>query len=208
MFLELLIAGQLQTSELVPPVKEQIQTVIIKNQIDYQPELPEPEPEIQPELAPKPEPKPKLTLKQKIKTNHYKCDTNTEYIRADNANCIPKTIRTRTQPQVRPTPSYGGPNSYSYGYCTWFVKNSLSWVPNGWGSAYSWDNNARASGHTVSSVPIVGAVAQSDAINHVGVVSKVYDNGTFLIRDMNWSGLGIETYRIEAIWEYQYIYPQ
>lgn len=79
-------------------------------------------------------------------------------------------------------------NSYSYGYCTWYVATQLN-VPNGWHWAYNWDNAARASGYTVSSVPRVGSVAQTDRYRggHVAVVTAI-SGSKVQIRDMNWVG--------------------
>lgn len=71
------------------------------------------------------------------------------------------------------TPVYGF-NGYDYGWCTWYVAQKVS-VPANWGNANTWDNYAAASGWTVSSVPVPGAVAQTDAggWGHVGVVEAV-----------------------------------
>lgn len=83
-------------------------------------------------------------------------------------------------------PSYGG-NGYDYGWCTWGVANKIS-VPNNWGNANTWDNFAARSGWTVSNVPIVGAVGQSDRgwAGHVGVVTEVSPDGSQIkYLDMN-----------------------
>lgn len=91
---------------------------------------------------------------------------------------------------------YGG-NGYSYGYCTWYAANRVA-VPNNWGNANTWDNYARSSGWTVSSVPKPGAVAQTDAMSwwgHVAVVEEVSADGTQMrYSDMNglagWNRVG------------------
>jgi surface antigen len=80
-----------------------------------------------------------------------------------------------------------GYNGYDYGYCTWYVANRLS-VPANWGNANTWDNLAPLSGWTVSKIPRVGAVAQSNAggEGHVGVVEAVSDDGSMIkYSDMN-----------------------
>lgn len=82
---------------------------------------------------------------------------------------------------------YGG-NSYTRGYCTWYAASRIG-VPNNWGNANTWDNYARSSGWTVSSVPVVGAVAQTDRMSwwgHVAVVEEISQDGTQIrYSDMN-----------------------
>jgi surface antigen len=80
-----------------------------------------------------------------------------------------------------------GFNGYDYGYCTWYVANRIS-VPSNWGNANTWDNFAPSSGWTVSQVPRVGAIAQSNAggEGHVGIVEAVSPDGTMIkYSDMN-----------------------
>lgn len=84
------------------------------------------------------------------------------------------------------SPSYGY-NGYDYGYCTWYVANRVA-VPANWGNANTWDNYAAMSGWTVSSVPVVGAIGQSDAGSqgHVAVVEAVSPDGSMIkYSDMN-----------------------
>lgn len=72
------------------------------------------------------------------------------------------------------TAIYGGYNGYDRGWCTWYVANKVA-VPTNWGNANTWDNRARLSGWTVSSVPIKGAIAQTDrgSEGHVAYVEDV-----------------------------------
>ena len=85
------------------------------------------------------------------------------------------------------TASYGG-NGYAYGFCTWYVASRVA-VPSNWGNANTWDDYARLSGWTVSSVPIAGAIAQSDTMSylgHVAYVEAVSADGTQIkYSDMN-----------------------
>jgi len=84
------------------------------------------------------------------------------------------------------TPMYGN-NAYDFGYCTWYVAGRIA-VPSNWGNANTWDNGAMSSGWTVSSVPRVGAIGQTDrgAEGHVGVVEAVSADGTMIkYADMN-----------------------
>jgi N-acetylmuramoyl-L-alanine amidase len=69
------------------------------------------------------------------------------------------------------TAAYGG-NGYSYGWCTWYVASRVS-MPSNWGNANTWDDYARVSGWTVSSRPIVGAIAQTDGLSYLGHVAYV-----------------------------------
>ena len=81
---------------------------------------------------------------------------------------------------------YGG-NGYDYGYCTWYVASKIA-VPNNWGNANTWDNYAALSGWTVSRVPRVGAIAQSDRgwAGHVAIVHAVSADKTMIkYSDMN-----------------------
>lgn len=82
--------------------------------------------------------------------------------------------------------TYGG-NTYTYGYCTWYVANKIR-VPSNWGNANTWDNRAPASGWIVSSVPRAGAVAQSNrgSEGHVAIVEAVSEDGSMIkYSDMN-----------------------
>lgn len=84
------------------------------------------------------------------------------------------------------SPVYGS-NGYDYGYCTWYVATRIS-VPANWGNANTWDNYAPASGWTVSSTPVPGAIGQTDAgsLGHVAVVEAVSADGTMIkYSDMN-----------------------
>lgn len=90
---------------------------------------------------------------------------------------------------------YAG-NAYDYGWCTWYAAERVP-VPSNWGNANTWDNYATGSGWTVSTVPVVGAVAQSDAggWGHVGVVEAVSADGSMIkYSDMNglagWGNVG------------------
>lgn len=148
------------------------------------------------------------TIEEKIKNNHYNCDEETQYIRADNAECLDKPVYTppSTQRTVRRAP-VSSQNTYSYGYCTWYVKSTLSWIPNGWGNANTWASRASSQGYTVSSTPIVGAVAQTSAggLGHVAVVTSV--NGTTVtVSEMNYRGWNVVSTRTTSASEFRYIY--
>ena len=87
--------------------------------------------------------------------------------------------------------TYGG-NGYDYGYCTWYVATKVA-VPTNWGNADTWAIYATLSGWTVSSVPRVGAIAQTSAgyEGHVAVVEAVSPDGSQIqYSDMNNYGDG------------------
>lgn len=67
--------------------------------------------------------------------------------------------------------SYGG-NGYDYGWCTYYVASRVA-VPTNWGNANTWDDYARLSGWTVSSIPRAGAIAQTDGMSYLGHVAYV-----------------------------------
>jgi len=105
------------------------------------------------------------------------------------------------------TPIYGF-NGYDYGWCTWYSANKVS-VPANWGNANTWDNYASRSGWTVSTVPRVGAIAQTDAggLGHVGVVEAVSEDGRMIkYSDMNglagWGRVGYSEW-VPALGKYQ-----
>ena len=90
--------------------------------------------------------------------------------------------------------------------CTAGVASSKGNIPS-WGNANQWDDNARASGKTVSSVPVVGSVAQTDGgyYGHVGVVVSVQgDSVTILEKNYDYNG-SIRTHTVPTS-SYVYIY--
>lgn len=102
---------------------------------------------------------------------------------------------------------YTAGNSYTPGNCTWGVKNWKPNVPNFWGNANTWDDNARAGGFAVNSSPSVGAVAQTDAgwAGHVALVVAV-DGSQVTIKEMNNGGLYNITTRTVSVSEFVYIH--
>lgn len=148
------------------------------------------------------------TLEEKIKLNINNCNEAVQYIRADNAECLDKPIQSAPVARKATTRAENSSgNTYGYGYCTWYVKNALSWVPNGWGNANQWAYNARAQGYTVSSTPIVGAVAQSSggSLGHVAVVTGV-SGDTVTISEMNYRAWNVVSSRSAPASSFVYIY--
>lgn len=95
---------------------------------------------------------------------------------------------------------------YPTGQCTWLASTMKGNIPS-WGNANSWDDGARASGKTVSPVPVVGAVAQTDRgyYGHVAVVVGVHGD-TITITEGNYDYNGsIRTHTVPTS-TYVYIY--
>ena len=123
----------------------------------------------------------------------------------------PATTRTSNNSVSGGTPKltafYGAANGYSFGYCTWYVANRRS-VPSNWGNANAWYYNAQASGFSVGSTPVAGAIAWSGAgyDGHVAYVESVSGNSV-TISEMNFNG-GWDrvSYRTVAASSFRYIY--
>lgn len=135
---------------------------------------------------------------------------------------IPDAIKTASVASARPSSTSGafawgikpiyGSNGYDYGWCTWYVASRIA-VPNNWGNANTWDNFAPSSGWTVSKMPRVGAIAQSNRgwAGHVGVVEAVSADGTMIkYSDMNglagWGRVGTTADWVPATRYDNYIY--
>jgi surface antigen len=95
-------------------------------------------------------------------------------------------------------------NTYTPGYCTWYVKNRRPDLPNNLGNAYTWVSNAAAQGIPTGATPAVGAVGQRG--NHVVYVESVNADGSVNISEMNHQGLYVVTYRTLPGNYFQYIY--
>ncbi|MBW4061124.1 LysM peptidoglycan-binding domain-containing protein [Candidatus Saccharibacteria bacterium] len=115
------------------------------------------------------------------------------------------TISPSSAPKL--TAFYGAANGYSFGYCTWYVANRRS-VPSNWGNANAWYYNAQASGFSVGSTPVPGAIAWSGAgyYGHVAYVESV-SGGNVTISEMNFNGNWDKvTYRTVSASSFRYIY--
>lgn len=95
-------------------------------------------------------------------------------------------------------------NRYTYGYCTWYVKNMRSDLPNNLGDAINWVARARAQGLPTGATPQAGAVGQSG--NHVVYVESVNNDGTVTISEMNHVGWNIMSRRTLPASYFSYIY--
>ena len=85
-----------------------------------------------------------------------------------------------------------GYNHFPWGQCTYYVasRRNVPWN----GDAWMWFGNARAAGYATGSSPKVGAMMvtwESRYYGHVALVEAVYGDGSYLISEMNYRGLGI-----------------
>lgn len=95
-------------------------------------------------------------------------------------------------------------NSYTYGYCTWYVKNRRPDMPNNLGNANTWVARAAAQGMATGSAPRTGAVGQQGM--HVVYVEAVNGDGTVTISEMNHLGFGVINSRTVPASYFSYIY--
>lgn len=95
-------------------------------------------------------------------------------------------------------------NRYSPGYCTWYVKNRRTDLPNNLGNANTWVARARAQGLPTGSIPRVGAVGQQGM--HVVYVERVNNDGSVTVSEMNWRGLYVTSSRTVPANSFSYIY--
>lgn len=110
-----------------------------------------------------------------------------------------------TRSLARPASTSG--NGYSYGYCTWYVKNMRSDLPNNLGNANTWYSKAAAQGYSVGYAPQVGAAAEAiTGYMHVAYVTAVHGDGTITVSEMNFNGWNVVSSRRVAASQFRYIY--
>lgn len=149
------------------------------------------------------------TLEEKIKLNVNQCDESVEYIRADNAECLAKPLRTAQTTVSRENPVKSTVNAsqtassgwYDYGYCTWYVSTQRS--VGQWNNARDWAWQAKRDGWTVSPTPIVGAIAQKN--NHVAIVRQI-SGDQMTIQEANYEGWNIISSRTISTSGWTFIY--
>ena len=122
----------------------------------------------------------------------------------------PRSAAAVTRPasvQVQQSRGASAGNRYSYGYCTWHVKNLRSDLPNNLGNANTWVSRARAQGMATGSTPRVGAVAEATTgYMHVAYVTGVNGDGTVNLSEMNFKGFGVASTRTAPANQFVYIY--
>ena len=153
------------------------------------------------------------TIEEKIRDNHYNCNEQTQYIRADNAQCLDKPVYTPRTTQTRSEPirnssqrTYSPGNTYAFGNCTHYAKQLRPDLPNNLGNANRWYVNAQAQGYSVGYTPAVGAVAEATTgYMHVAVVQKVDGNRIYIV-EKNYKGFNVVSSRWANASDFRYIY--
>jgi surface antigen len=107
-------------------------------------------------------------------------------------------------PARQVSPGSSGGNTYTPGYCTWYVKNKRPDLPNNLGNADTWVSRAAAQGIPTGSAPRVGAAGQRGM--HVVYVESVNGDGTVTISEMNHKGLWVVSTRTVPASYFTYIY--
>jgi surface antigen len=117
--------------------------------------------------------------------------SNKTYIRSeiDAKIAKPRTVIARervvsnTQQTIQSKKSYNG---YIYGFCTWYVANKRPDIPNNWGNAKNWFNNAKKDGYKTGNTPETGSIMVTNEswAGHVTYVEKVEDNKIY-VSEMN-----------------------
>ncbi|MCM3517984.1 CHAP domain-containing protein [Staphylococcus xylosus] len=104
-------------------------------------------------------------------------------------------------------------NYYTWGQCTYYAFDRRQQlgksVGNLWGNANNWASAARQNGYQVNHTPEVGAIFQSNvgSYGHVGVVERKNSDGSILVSEMNWKGVGQKSYRtVHNTGQYNYIH--
>lgn len=123
-------------------------------------------------------------------------------VQAQTATAQPATANYQTG--YAPRGSSAG-NTYYQGYCTWYVKERRSDLPNMLGNGGQWSANAAAQGIPTGSTPRPGAVAEQ--AGHVAYVESV--NGNMVtVSEMNAAaGFGaVSTRTVPASTFFSYIY--
>ena len=128
------------------------------------------------------EPEQIYTIEEKIRDNYYECDEAIEYIRADNAQCLPKPVpapsRVNTQVTTQNTSktivrASSAPSGwYPYGQCTWWVASKRT--VGQWNNATDWLWQAERDGYATGTQARAGAIAWR--YGHVAFVESVSGN--------------------------------
>lgn len=139
---------------------------------------------------------PELTVEEKIAMNYYGCDESKQWIRKDNAKCLPKRPSYRastsrstangTSSQVAAQNKATAPTGwFPVGQCTWWVWTKR---PVGlWNNASSWYWQAQRDGWATGTTPRAGAIAWRSG--HVAYVVSVSGN-EMVVSEANYDRAG------------------
>lgn len=129
------------------------------------------------------------TIEEKIKLNYYNCNEAVEWIRADTAQCLAKSVvtarTTENQSKTIKNASNATNGWYPKGQCTWLVA-SMRPVGN-WNDASEWLWQAKRDGWATGTTAQPGAIAWK--YNHVAYVNSV-DGDQMTITEANYNRRG------------------
>lgn len=157
---------------------------------------------ITPKPAPAPPPAPVVTEFD----NPQHCNEETQWIASEAPfYCIPKTTQPTAQSPSEPIKSSSSGNLYTWGNCTFYIKNLRPELPNNLGNADTWFYMAQADGLSVGYTPRIGAVAVAIYGMHVALVTGIHD-GMIDVTEMNVLGLNVVSSNTYPTSAYRYIY--
>lgn len=106
-------------------------------------------------------------------------------------------------------------NRYDFGFCTFWVSKRRAEVgftiPQNWGDAHSWDDNAVSAGYRVDHTPQQYAIMQTDTgdLGHVAFVEEVTPEGGWKVSEMNvkgWDIISDRTFKPAQAQDYNFIH--
>ncbi len=150
------------------------------------------------QLTDRPLPEPPVVVEPAVTAEEY---TPTSRATTSAPRAAAPAPRAASQPAYRGSSSG---NTYTYGYCTWYVKNMRPDLPNNLGNADTWAARAAAQGLPTGSAPRVGAVGQQGM--HVVYVQSVNGDGTVTVSEMNFVGWNQISTRTVPASSFFYIY--
>jgi surface antigen len=118
------------------------------------------------------------------------CDPATQWVRADNGQCLDKPGVARNvaaQPvQQAAAPAASSSTRYTGNgmWCTDYVHSRRPDVPIYGNAGYGWISSAQADGKATGTVPRPGAIAVMSG--HVAYVESVNGDGSYVVSEMGW----------------------
>jgi surface antigen len=100
------------------------------------------------------------------------------------------------QPKVTRGGKYKAGSAFGWGWCTYEASRLRGGVPFT-GNAREWLANAKRAKVPTGNKPRVGAIMVENIsyYGHVSVVQKVNADGSYQVREMNYKGFGVVSYR-------------
>lgn len=181
------------------PIEPLYQTAIVETIEIATPKQTEPQPELSAEEQ----------LKQDIENNVNNCNTDTHWISAEDASCLPKRTQTVNVSTQRQNTARGAVNTSSSPSLSWWASGNCTWYvasqrPVGyWNDASSWLWQAQRDGWATGTTPQVGAIAWEP--NHVSLVIAV-NGSNITVSEMNYKGYGVVSTRTAPASQFKFIY--